>query len=345
MAIKTIILTSLFSLLAMAGIQLSNSFVFDNDHIPQLVTHEILPTDTALGGKNRSLLKWPTEIQTFIKRLTKQYSNSIHQTHIQAKLIYIREPLSAELLPPIEDKLKSVLASAFPGHSDNIIAVWARMDLYEAWLLTENRTLMELDALSRSGLLWQKRNELFPIAATDIWSEEQDKYETAQLNLHSEIDLLDKSYNLPMSERIERLEKSFLLADNFLTSSLDQTSEINTNTIASVLFGLSAVQQELQQLDPEHRQLEIDSIRRDLGYNEDSIIHMSNLDTKREERWSNGYAYMNSREQLLASNDQVSEHQLHDLRTQFFGSSAETISREEVSGFYRFQRPRYYGRN
>jgi len=329
----------------MTGGRLSNSFNIDSDHAPQLVVHETLSTDSAQGDKDHSLIKWSTEIQSLIKQLAKQYSTSIHQIHIQAKLIYIREPLNAKLLPPIEDKLKSVLASAFPEHSDSIIAVWARMDLYEAWLLTENRTLIELDTLSRSGLLWQKRNELFPIAAADIWSEEQDRYETAQLNLHSEIDLLDKSYNLPMSERIQRLEKTFLLADNFLTSSLDQTSEINKNTIASVLFGLSAVQQELQQLDPEHRQLEIDSIRRDLGYNEDSIIHMSNLDTKREERWSNGYAYMSSREQLLVSNGQVSEHQLHDLRTQFFGTSAETISREEESGFYRFQRPRYYGRN
>ena len=54
---------------------------------------------------------------------------------------------------------------------------------------------------------------------------------------------------------------------------------------------------------------------------------------------------MESRDQLLASNENLPEDQLDELRSQFFGNSASTIAKEEANGFYRFQRPRYYGRN
>lgn len=288
---------------------------------------------------------WPAEIQAIIKKLRSTHADTIHLIHIQAKLISIRQPLINKLPRPINENLNSVLAVAFPGYENSILDVWSKMDQYEKWLTIQNRTLMELNAISRSEFLWDKRNDLFPKSAANIWSEKQDQFEMAQLNLHSEIDALDTSTGIPMSERIERLENSIQQADNLFTNSLEKTTGIHKNTIASVLFGLTSVQTELQQLDPEHRQLEIDSVRRELGYDEDSIAKMSKLDEDREQRWSNGYAYMESREQLLAINDQLSPDQLDQLRSEFFGRSAETIAREEAQGFYRFQRPRYYGRN
>ena len=288
---------------------------------------------------------WSADIQAIIKQLSEGYADKIHLIHIQAKLISVRESLFDHLPQPINKNLKSVLAITFPSHENSILEVWSKMDQYEEWLMAQNRTLMELDDLNRSGFLWQKRNELFPIAATDIWNEEQDLYETAQLNFHREVDQLDQSFDLPMHKRIERLQASFQQADNVFTRTLGADSGIHKNTVASVLFGLNSVQKELQQLAPEHRQLEIEAIRRELGFDEDTIIKMSNLDIKREQRWSNGYAYMASRNQLLANNESVSSTELDALRTQFFGNSAETIAREEMSGFYRFQRTRYYGRN
>lgn len=294
---------------------------------------------------NIGMKHWPTEIQNIINTLSEQYSDQIHLIHIQAKLIIIRAPIMNNLPIPSNDNLAAVLSSAFPNYENSILDVWARMDDYENWLLVQNRTLMELNSLSRSGLLWQKRNELFPKTASYIWSEEQDNYETAQLNLHSEIDILDLSYDVSISEKIQRLESSFQQANSVFSGSFNQQRNINKNTIASVLFGLASVQKELQQLDPEHRQLEINSVRRELGYDEKSILKMSAIDEKRQQRWSNGHAYMESRDQLLASNENLPEDQLDELRSQFFGNSASTIAKEEANGFYRFQRPRYYGRN
>jgi len=342
MFIKIIISTSIFLTLALSGYQYYSASLSANT---EYITLEPQQDNSNDSKYITTTSRWSIEIQDIIRDLKDQYSSQIHHIHIQAKLITIREPLINLLDAPIEKELKAVLATAFPSHENSILNVWSRMDEYQKWLTTQNRTLMELNTLSRSGMLWQQRNELFPIAASDIWNEEQDNYETAQLNFHSTIDQLDKSHDVPMNERIQRLQTSFQQADNAFTRTLGQQSGIHKNTIASVLFGLSSVQEELRNLDAEHRQLEIDAARRDLGYDEDSIIKMSTTDRKREQRWSNGYAYMESRDQLMASNEQPSASQFNALRHQFFGNSALTIEREETSGFYRFQRPRYYGRN
>lgn len=342
MLIKIIISTSIFLILALSGYQYYSATSSANN---EYITLELQKKNSDDAKDITTDGRWSIEIQDIIRNLKNQYSTQIHHIHIQAKLITIREPLMNQLDAPIQENMKAVLATAFPSYENSILNVWSRMDEYQKWLTTENRTLMESNALSRSGMLWQKRNELFPIAASDIWNEEQDNYETAQLNFHSTIDQLDKSHDVPMNERIQRLQTSFQQADNAFTRTLGQQSGIHKNTIASVLFGLSSVQDELKILDPEHRQLEIDAVRRELGYDEESIIKMSTTDSKREQRWSNGYAYMESRERLIANNDQPSASQLNVLRNQFFGHSAKTIEREETDGFYRFQRPRYYGRN
>jgi hypothetical protein len=342
MFIKIIISTSIFLILALSGYQYySVSSSANNEYI----TLELQNKNSDHAKDITMANRWSIEIQEIIRNLKNQYSTQINHIHIQAKLITIRVPLINQLDAPLQENMKAVLATAFPSYENSILNVWSRMDEYQKWLTTENRTLMELNALSRSGMLWQKRNELFPISASDIWNEEQDNYETAQLNFHSTIDQLDKSNDVPMNERIQRLQTSFQQADNVFTRTLGQQSGMHKNTIASVLFGLTSVQDELKILNPEHRQLEIDAVRRELGYDEESIIKMSTTDSKREQRWSNGYAYMESRGQLIANNDQPSASQLNALRNQFFGNSAKTIEREETDGFYRFQRPRYYGRN
>lgn len=340
MKIKIIISSSLCLLLVIAGYQINRLF-----DITQVKTIEetVQRVPTSNSADNSPLMH--DKLQDIIKVLVQEYAHTIHQTHIQAKLVKIRPSLTQQLPEPVDKSLLQVLKAAFPNQVKNILITWSKMDNYEQWLIRENKTLIEMNTLSRNGLLWQKRHELFPIAATKIWSEEQDKYDAAQIELYKEIDQLDKAYSLTMSERVERLENSFLAVDNFITDTLAEPQEIHKNTIASVLFGLESVQKELQQLDPIHRQLEIEAIRRQLGFSEDAIIRMSDIDSLREARWSNGYAYMNSREELIASNENISEAELNELRTQFFGNSAVTIAREEASGFYRFQRPRYFGRN
>lgn len=65
-----------------------------------------------------------------------------------------------------------------------------------------------------------------------------------------------------------------------------------------------------------------------------------------ENIWENGKAYMTERQALAQqyTGDQLKQ-ELDSLRRQYFESSARTIELEESDGFFRFNRPRVYGRN
>lgn len=342
MIIKIITSISICLLIILSGYQFLAIEDDSNTSTSAILTFN---KNTSLMNGTASNSAWSFEIQSIIKTLQTQYKNKIHNTHIQAKLIIIREKLNNTLPPPINNTLPLFLADAFPEYANSILDAWSKMDEYEQWLITNNRTLMELNELGRSGMLWEKRHELFPLSATKIWNEERDKYETAQFKLHNEIDYLDQSMDTSTAEKIDRLTTSFQTANTMFMNASSQEGSIHKNTIASVLFGLASVQNELKELDPTSRQLEIDAIRRELGYNEGSIKKMAELDEKRNQRWRNGYSYMESRKLLTENNTQIPESELMKLRDQFFGSSAKTIAKEEANGFYRFQRPRYYGRN
>ena len=92
----------------------------------------------------------------------------------------------------------------------------------------------------------------------------------------------------------------------------------------------------------------IDEIRRSIGFDEDLVQELAERDLVREARWQNGYAYMEARGMLEARYGQngVPEIELDLLREQYFQHEASTIKREETDiGFYRYNRPRVYGRN
>lgn len=330
-------------------------FLTDNNDKTTMRVHQQSPTVENTTTANNTLIqnkyltvtnnRWSKDIQIIIKQLISQYSSSIHQIHIQAQLIYMRAPLLTKLPEPKEKNLFAVLSQAFDLEAENILETWSRMDQYEAWLLSENRTLMEMDTLSQMGFLWEKRYQLFPLSAQKIWNKKQDNYEAAQLNLHREIDRLDQAKDITTYEKIRRLEHSFQQADNLLIASAEQALKMHKSTIASILFGMQSVQEDLQRLDDSSRRTEINAIRRALGFNEETLTKMSLKDAQRDERWRIGYAYMKSRTELFNLDHQPSETELQSLRTQFFGHRATTIAREEKQGFFRFERPRYYGRN
>jgi hypothetical protein len=73
---------------------------------------------------------------------------------------------------------------------------------------------------------------------------------------------------------------------------------------------------------------------------------MEQVDERREARWQNGLAYLQERARLEASFEgEALEGELRALREEYFAHEAPTIEAEERDGFFRFERPRVYGRN
>ena len=102
------------------------------------------------------------------------------------------------------------------------------------------------------------------------------------------------------------------------------------------------------EMTAEQRQEKINDIRRNIGFDEQVVQELAERDLTREARWQNGYAYMEARGVLEARYGQnaVPENELDLLREQYFRHEAPTIKKEETDiGFYRYNRPRVYGRN
>jgi hypothetical protein len=115
---------------------------------------------------------------------------------------------------------------------------------------------------------------------------------------------------------------------------------------AEVFLRMEGVQRELAALGPGARAREIAFIRRELGFGDEEIARMAEVDERREARWQNGLAYMDERARIAATFEGGAlDEELRALRERYFAHEAATIEAEERDGFFRFARPRIYGRN
>ena len=134
------------------------------------------------------------------------------------------------------------------------------------------------------------------------------------------------------------------ISENYVGSIQELSS--NGGSVAKVFFNLESVQQTLKSLPPEERQLEINKVRRELGYSEEQIVTQQKKDEKRNKQWDNGLNYMSERSVLLETTSEADlPEALVVLREKYFEQDAVMIQKEEESDFWRFKRPRKYGNN
>ncbi len=290
----------------------------------------------------------PNEIDELVKelseRLRHQFSETIHLVAVQVSLKSLRDDLLNVYPEEGFAVFKLIIKTAFPQWLDAILDSIALMDQYDSWLQDVMLTLNDMNPLEQQGMLWEKRRALFGDAALQIWQAEISAEQERQLTMRRTMEMLNKSHDIPMQERL------YLLKQNFAESYADKIETMMVDpkgVMAQVFFGFDAVQKDLAKLAPDQRQLQINEIRRSLGFTEEQITHQAEADLEREKRWQNGYAYMKERarvekrykgEQLIA--------ELDKLREKFFAHEAVTIKKEEEElAFFRYKRPRYYGRN
>ena len=154
---------------------------------------------------------------------------------------------------------------------------------------------------------------------------------------------IDAAEDLPLAGRLERWQEALRAAR---AGAPDAPIFQFPTMLAELFLRMDAVQRELAALSPAARAGELARIRRELGFADDEIERMAKVDERREARWQNGLAYMQERARLEATFDgDALEAELRALREEHFAHEAPTIEREERDGFYRFERPRIYGRN
>ena len=278
-----------------------------------------------------------------VEELKKYYGDTIALKSTQAILLKVRDYIRSLYPEDGDERFYTILKRAFPELADEIIITLDKLEKYNRWLTENQIKLSEMNDLERKGSLWEKRQALFGDDAEEIWSDELFAYEERQQAMKEAIRLLDESYDTSIEEKLD-------VYISALTETYEGTPEAyfleNRGLLSKVFFGIDSVQKELARMQPDRRQMEINEVRREMGFTQTQIEDHEKIDAYRNQRWENGLNYMKERDALAAQySGPELEEKLNTLREKFFKHEAVTIEREETDGFFRYKRPRVYGRN
>lgn len=274
-------------------------------------------------------------ISVSIDSLRKKFGKSISDIREQIKLIRFRDFVKKSYPEKWKTVFKSIILKAFPDDAKSIFNIIERMDQYNEWLATsENFRGMSYGEIKKT--LSSIRLGFFGNDANIIWGEES-KIET----IRDTIAILDRS-----SDSLN--DKLLIFKDTIDNEYTDDRKMLVSRkyNLATAFFNMGSVQSELQNMGDKERYQTLASIRKKIGYSDKEVEIMEKRDRKRDIRWQNGLMYMKERSLLEKnySGDELSG-KITALQKKHFGYEAKTISTEEKSGFFRYNRKRIFGRN
>lgn len=282
-------------------------------------------------------------VLNFIQNIRQQYADSIHNVAVQVQLKEFLDELLKIYPQQGRALFENVIQGAFPDIAKAIVKAVDTMVLYDDWLLDNILDLNDMTPLKYNGALWEKRRELFGNNANKIWSSEITAQEERVEVLQRTVALLDQAHDTTMYERIYILQSSY---EEQYSDTIENAVFDSKGVLAQTLFGFDSVQKELSGMSNDARQTEIDTIRRTIGFDEHQILYLAEQDQMKDLRWQNGASYMDARQILRDElSDKELEMALEHLREKHFKHEAPTIAREEANDFFRYTRPRIYGRN
>jgi hypothetical protein len=238
-----------------------------------------------------------------------------------------------------EQAVLDVLRAAFPELYEELAANLKRWVEYERWMKANQGDLQKLGDEDRRANIWQERNRLFgKELAEQIWASELKNQAVA-----SSLAAIDARSNATISEKLTLYKES--LGETYGDKS-EVFLERHRHEAMMRFVELQSVQQQLSAMAPEQRSQNLREIRTGMGLDEEALQRWDALDRERDARWAAGAKYMEEREALAKKYSGTAlEEQLKPLRERYFGAEAQTIANEEQAGFFRFSRPRVWGRD
>jgi len=278
-----------------------------------------------------------------VHELKKYYGGTISEKSAQASIIGVRDLVVGARPADGKALFQAILERSFPGYSGDIMETLDKLDEYNRWLEENKEVLLRMSATERAAALWEKRKELFGEDAEKIWSGEVLATEARNAYVQDTLAMLNESTDTSIDEKLRVYQDT--LHETYEGSPeefiLDQKE-----LLSKVFFSIDSVQEELKQMGPGQRQAEIDRIRREMGFTSEQIESMARRDTDNQRRWDIGLEYMEERRRVVEEFEgQELKEGLKALRERYFLDEAGTIELEEKDGFFRFERPRIYGRN
>lgn len=270
-----------------------------------------------------------------IAELRARFAPVIERPHAQIKLI---EQLISYLQQAYPDdwrsRISGLLDQLFPEHAALLLQRFEGLLNYNDWLRDYRDTLRALPVEERQAQLWAQRKATFGEAAEQIWAAER-RNQQIQTSLRQ----LDQAPNLDAQQKLRGYLDSIEQAYGEHSAGL--LSQRRTELLDRFL-ALDSVQEELRQAPTEQRRQTLRSLRAELGMDGDALQRWDELDTRRDQQWATGQAYMQRRQALIAEG--ADEFELAQLREQLLGAQADVVAAEEAAGFYRWDGTRRIGR-
>lgn len=295
------------------------------------------------GGKDIPLVENDPFVDRMVREFKKYYGQTIAERATQAGIISLRDFVLGTRPDNGKAVFYTILKKSFPAYADQIMDTLARLDAYNRWLAENKDALLKMSKSERTAALWKKRHELFGDDAEKIWKGDMLATEARKAQVLDAINALNEEDGTSIEDKLQVYEGALR---NTYKDSPEAFILEQPELLSKVFFSIDAVQNELKKMTPEQRQQTINDIRKQMGSTDEQIARMAAHDTDNEQRWQVGYQYMEKRDEAakLYQGEELEAH-LKTLRDQYFGREANTIELEEKDGFYRFQRPRIYGRN
>jgi hypothetical protein len=238
-----------------------------------------------------------------------------------------------------QEELLAFLKKAFPEMYDELAAMLRNRVDYEKWVRDNDAYLRGLPETQRRAAMWDARNRLFgKEAAERIWASELKNHAVSDT-----LAALDAKQGAPLKEKLSTYKQRL---HEIYGEQTETYLERHRQETMNRFLDLSSVQQELTAMTPQVRSQNLRTIRKEMGLDEEALTRWDTLDQTRDARWEAGARYMAEREALAKQlSGPELEAKLQEIRARYFGSEAEIIAQEEASGFFRFERPRQWGRN
>ena len=274
-----------------------------------------------------------------VAQLRSRYGAQIQHPYVQLKMLerLIRH-FRARSPDRWQEALLELLREAFPERYAELAANLRRWLDYERWMDEQRTVLQGLGDQERRAAIWEARKRIFGAEAESIWASEL-KGQAAADALRAAGAMEGAS----VSERLARYKEGL---EDVYQEDAEPYLERHRQEVLDRFLDLDSVQRDLSALAPEERSRSLREIRKGLGLSEEALQRWDVLDRERDVRWDAGARYMQEREALAKQySADALEERLREVRARYFGAEAETIATEEQSGFFRFSRPRRWGRN
>jgi hypothetical protein len=280
------------------------------------------------------------DLEQLAASMRSRYGARLHEPYLQVKMLEDLMRYFQKHYPDRwQEELLAFLKKTFPERYEELAATLRNRLDYEKWVRDNQAYLRGLSDSERRTAIWDARHRLFgKEAAERIWASE-----LRNQTLGDSLKAIDAKQDADLTQKLSMYKQS--LKDVY-GEQTEAYLERHRQESMNRFLDLSSVQRELTAMSPEARSQSLRTIRKEMGLDEEALKRWDELDRSRDLRWQAGAAYMAERDDAVKQlSGPELEAKLRELRARFFGSEAEIIGQEEESGFFRFERPRQWGRN